>query len=105
MGSPAPSTSVPPLMIRSKLMRLPLRRPPDVLELAVRRERPAPAVAADAGALVAAEGRVGIERAAVHLHRPAAERARHPQRTLGVAGPHVAVEAVIRVVGERDRLR
>src|SRR5437762_9803772 len=104
MGSPAPSTTVPPLMIRSKLMRLPSRRPPDVLELAVGRERPAPAVAADAGALVAAEGRVGVERAAVHLHRPGAERARHPQRALGVARPHVAVEAVVRVVGERDRL-
>src|SRR5439155_734538 len=104
MGSPAPSTTVPPLMIRSKLMRLPSRRPPDVLELAVGRERPAPAVAADAGALVAAEGCVGVERAAVHLHRPGAQRARHPERTLGVARPHVTVEAVVRVVGERDRL-
>src|SRR2546422_5329257 len=105
MGSPAPSTTVPPLMIRSKLMRLPSRRPPDVLELAVGCERPAPAVAADAGALVAAEGRVGVELAAVHLHRPGAERARHPQRALGVARPQVAVEAVVGVVGERDRLR
>src|SRR2546426_4604938 len=104
MGSPAPSTTVPPLMIRSKLMRVPSRRPPDVLELAVGRERPAPAVAPDAGALVAAEGCVGVERAAVHLHRPGAERARHPQRALGVACPQVAVEAVVRVVGERDRL-
>src|SRR5256885_5934449 len=104
MGSPAPSTPVPPLMIRSKLMRVPSRGPPDVLELAVGRGRPAPAVAADTGALVAAEGCVGVERAAVHLHRPGAERARHPQRALGVARPHVAVEAVVRVVGERDRL-
>src|SRR2546426_6395212 len=104
MGSPAPSTTVPPLMIRSKLMRVPSRRPPDVLELAVGRERPAPAVAADTGALVAAEGCVGVERAAVHLHRPGAERARHPQRALGVARPHVAVEAVVGIVGERDRL-
>src|SRR5256885_12668096 len=104
MGSPAPSTPVPPLMIRSKLMRVPSRGPPDVLELAVGRGRPAPAVAADTGALVAAEGCVGVERAAVHLHRPGAERARHPQRALGVACPQVAVEAVVRVVGERDRL-
>src|SRR6266852_1345640 len=103
-GSPEPSTTVPPLMIRSKLMGVPSRRPADVLELAVRPERPAPAVAADARALVTAEGRVGVERAAVHLHGPGAQRARHPQGARVVARPHVAVEPVVGVVAQRDGL-
>src|SRR6266403_4907430 len=83
-GSPLPSTTVPPLMIVSKLIDIlrsrscaaPLHGPADVLELAVAAERPAAAVAAEAGQLVAAKGRVGVERGAVHLHRAGADRPR-----------------------------
>src|SRR5207237_8095223 len=105
-GRPDPSTTVPPLMIVSNAMGSSAsRREADVLGLAVALERPAAAVAADAGALVAAERCVGVDRAAaVHLHRPGAQRARHADGALRVAGPHVAVEAVLRVVRERDRL-
>src|SRR5262245_60028069 len=100
-GSPLPSTTVPPLMNVSKDITqppapgvwswLPLH-PADVLELGVRVERPAPAVAADPGELVAAEGRVGVERAAVHLHRPRADRARDADAAVAIARPDVAVE-------------
>src|SRR5262245_43039120 len=114
-GSPEPSTTVPPLMIVSSAIRpsirsirwwraLPSRRPSDVFELAVGPERPAAAVAADTGALVAAEGGVGVHRAAVDLHGAGAERARDAHAARRVAGPHVAVEAVVGVVGEGDRL-
>src|SRR5262249_26294712 len=80
-------------------------READVLRLAVALERPAAAVASHPGALVAAEGSVRVDRAAaVHLHRPGAQRARDADGTLRVAGPHVAVEPVVRVVRERGRL-
>src|SRR6516165_4641358 len=74
-GRPEPSTTVPPLMIVSNAMLRSSCRPADVLELAVRGERPAPAVAADAALLVAAERRVGVHRAAVDLHRARADAA------------------------------
>src|SRR5207253_10206851 len=107
MGRPEPSTTVPPLMIVSNLISILRSRsccPPDVLELAVGPERPAAADAPDARELVAAERRVGVRRAAVDLHRPGAHGARDAEPALGVAGPDVAVEPVVRVVGERDRL-
>src|SRR6185295_7545132 len=79
-------------------------RPADVFELAVRAERPAAAVAADARALVAPERRVRVHGAAVHLHRPGANAARDAEAARRVTRPDVAVETVVRVVGERDRL-
>src|SRR5262245_15433422 len=109
-GSPVPSTTVPPLMIvsniRPSILRwpfaMPSRRPSDVLELAVGPDRPAATVAADAGLLVATEGRFGVGRAAVDLHGPGTERTRHAHAARGVAAPDVAVEAVVGVVGEGD---
>src|SRR5439155_679987 len=108
MGRPEPSTTVPPLMMVSNavidILRSRSCHPPDVLELAVRPERPLAADTADTGELVAAERGVGVERAAVDLHRPGPHGARDAQPAGGVAGPDVAVEPVVGVVGERDRL-
>src|SRR3989442_5905226 len=90
MGRPEPSTTVPPLMMVSKVIDI-LRsrscRPPDVLELAVGPERPVAADAADTGELVAAERGVGVERAAVDLDRAGPHGARDAQPAGGVAGP------------------
>src|SRR5437867_4602735 len=108
MGRPEPSTTVPPLMMVSNalidILRSRSRRPPDVLELAVGPERPVATDAADTGELVAAERGVGVERAAVDLDRAGPHGARDAQPARGVAGPDVAVEPVVGVVGERDRL-
>src|SRR5437899_8088867 len=109
IGSPEPSTTVPPLTMMSNVIDI-LRsrswsRPPDVLELAVGAEGPLAPDAADARELVAAERRVGIQRAAVDLHRPRAHGVRDAQPARRVAGPHVAVEPVVGLVGERDGLR
>src|SRR5438552_16279878 len=103
-GRPLPSTTVPPLMIVSKLIGSSSRHPADVLELGVRLERPAAAVAADSRELVAAERCVGVERAAVHLHGARAHPACHAQAAVPIARPDVAVKPVVGVVRERDRL-
>src|SRR5579862_435515 len=105
-GRPEPSTTVPPLMIVSNAMGSSTSdREADVLRLAVALERPAAAVATHPGALVAAERRFGVDHAAaVHLHGPGAQRARDAAGALEVAAPDVAVEAVLGVVRERDRL-
>src|SRR5947207_4282595 len=108
MGRPEPSTTIPPLTMVSNIidiLRSRSRDPPDVLELAVGAEGPLAADAADARELVAAERRVGIQRAAVDLHRPRAHGVRDAQPARRVAGPHVAVEPVVGLVGERDGLR
>src|ERR1043166_9361577 len=99
-GSPLPSTTVPPLMIVSKLIGIlrsrswaaPFHGPADVLELAVAAERPAAAVTAEPRELVAPEGGVGVEWGAVHLHGAGADRPRDAEPALRVAGPDVAVE-------------
>src|SRR6185369_16130849 len=74
-GSPEPSTTVPFLMIVSKLM-------PSTRCISVR-----------------------CTRRARRARRPGAERARDAEPARAVARPDVAVEAVVAVVGERDRLR
>src|SRR5215472_13129669 len=105
IGRPDPSITVPPFTIVSNAIALPfarpagvdaLARPADVLQLAVGRKREPSAVAADAAHLVAPERRVRVRRAAVDLHGPGTQRARHAHGAARVAAPHVAVEAILR---------
>ena len=62
-------------------------------------------LAADAGALVAAER--GVRRVlvvAVGPHAPGLDRAAHPERAAAVTRPHAGAEPVQRVVGDLERL-
>src|SRR5690606_31102881 len=61
---------------------------------------------ADAGFLVAAEGRVSrIEVVAVGPHAPGLDAAAHAVGAVHVAGPESGTEAELGVVGDRQRLR
>src|SRR5439155_27001061 len=61
-------------------------------------------LAAVARLLEAAEGRVHVEGAAVHVHLPGADAARDALRARVVPGPHRARQAVHRVVGDAHRV-
>src|SRR5690606_27443014 len=74
----------------------------DRLDLEKLLDAPAPALAADARLLVAAERHSGDALGAVDLYHARPELARHAPRALGVAGLQVGCEAVRRVVGHGD---
>src|SRR5688572_1626963 len=77
----------------------------DVLRLRVEVERAHAELPADAGHLVPAEGRLGMDRAVgVHADHAGLQRLRGPQRFADVAAPDRAAEAVRRRVGELERL-
>src|SRR5688500_17063473 len=77
----------------------------DVLRLRVEVERAHAELPADAGHLVAAEWRLGMDRAVrVHADHASLQRLRRAQRLADVAAPDGATEAVRRRVGELQRL-
>src|SRR5688572_10102691 len=77
----------------------------DVLGLRVEVERAHPELPADAGHLVAAERRLGVDRAVrVHADDAGLQRLRGTQRLADVATPDRAAQAVRRRVGEPQRL-
>src|SRR5262245_30249439 len=77
----------------------------DVLHLGVQAHRMHAHLAADPAALVASERRLGVDAVrGVHADDTRADPFRHPDRPAEVPGPDRAREAVLRLVGEPDRL-
>src|SRR5579872_124375 len=95
----------PALALNERIRDLADRIDPDALFLQIFADRRETALAPDAGTLVAAEGRKIAHRPiGVDPDRARFETLRHGEGGPDVLGPHARREAVLRGVGDLDRL-